>query len=288
MTEHGVVETGARGFLRRLSVRGRIGFSVLFVWIVVALVGPIVAPFGEGDMVSVESFAYPPEAGFLGTDYLGRDLLSRLLYGARMTMGVAFAAACIACVVGVFLGFLAAIAKGWVDHVLSRLIDALLSFPSIILALIVIGGLGTSLPVVLGTVALIEATRVFRIARALALDIGTLDFVDAARARGENPLWIITREILPNAAAPLLADFGLRYTYAILIVSGLSFLGLGVQPPNADWGVMVKENIQGLFLGAPAAVIAAACIATVTISVNLVVDAFIDRDRKTRVPEMLP
>lgn len=261
---------------------------VLSGWIAVALLAPVIAPFGEGEIVSMQSFAEVPEAGLLGTDYLGRDLISRLLYGARMTMGVALASALLACLIGILLGFLAAVVGGWTDQLLSRLVDALLSFPSVVFALVLIGGLGTSLPVIVVTVALIQATGSYRIARALGNDLIAMDFVDAARARGESAWWIMSREILPNASAPLLADFGLRYTYAILIVSALSFLGLGVQPPSADWGVMVKENVQGLFLGSPAALVPAACIASVTVSVNLIVDAIVERGRAGRVPEMLP
>lgn len=261
---------------------------VLSGWIAVALLAPVIAPFGEGEIVSMQSFAEVPEAGLLGTDYLGRDLISRLLYGARMTMGVALASALLACLIGILLGFLAAVLGGWADQLLSRLVDALLSFPSVVFALVLIGGLGTSLPVIVVTVALIQATGSYRIARALGNDLIAMDFVDAARARGESAWWIMSREILPNASAPLLADFGLRYTYAILIVSALSFLGLGVQPPSADWGVMVKENVQGLFLGSPAALVPAACIASVTVSVNLIVDAIVERGRAGRVPEMLP
>ena len=260
---------------------------VLSGWVAVALLAPFIAPFGEGEIVSMQSFAEVPEAGLLGTDYLGRDLISRLLYGARMTMGVALASALLACLMGILLGFLAAVLGGWTDQLLSRLVDALLSFPSVVFALVLIGGLGTSLPVIVVTVALIQATGSYRIARALGNDLIAMDFVDAARARGESAWWIISREILPNASAPLLADFGLRYTYAILIVSALSFLGLGVQPPSADWGVMVKENVQGLFLGSPAALVPAACIASVTVSVNLIVDAIVERGRAGRVPEML-
>lgn len=249
-----------------------ISAAVLIFWIVVALLGPWLAPFGEGDIISLESFAFPPEAGLLGTDYFGRDLLSRVLHGARMTLGVALAAALLAFLIGITLGFFAAVLGRWVDQAISRVVDALLSFPSIILALIVISGLGPALPVIIATVALIESTRVFRLARALATDVLVMDFVDAARARNEGPLWIMFREVLPNVTGPLLGEFGLRFVYAILTISALSFLGLGVQPPAADWGVMVKENIQGLHYGSSAALVPALAIASVTLSVNFIVD----------------
>jgi peptide/nickel transport system permease protein len=174
--------------------------------------------------------------------------------------------------VGVLLGFLSAIAGGWIEGLISRVNDVLLAFPSLILALIVIAALGTSLSVLVLTVALIEATRVFRVARALGMDIVAMDYIEAARARGEGFWWIMWREILPNAMSPLAAEFGVRFTYSILFVSALSFLGLGVQPPDADWGVMVKENLQGLLFGSMAPLIPAAAIASVTIAINLLVD----------------
>jgi peptide/nickel transport system permease protein len=171
----------------------------------------------------------------------------------------------------------AAISRGWTDQILSRLVDAIMAFPSIMLALIIIGGVGTSLPVVILTVALIDTTRVFRVARALALDVMVMDFVEAAKVRGEGPIWIMLREILPNTAAPLMAELGIRYTFAILFISSLSFLGLGVQPPGADWGVMVKENLQGLLYGSPAALTPAFCIASVSIAVNILVDWYLQQ-----------
>ena len=173
---------------------------------------------------------------------------------------------------GVALGFLAAIAERWIDGLLSRVNDVLLAFPSLILALIVIAALGTSIPVLVVTVGLIEATRIFRVARALGMDIVAMDYIEVARARGEGKWWIMRREILPNAVSPLAAEFGVRFTYSILFVSALSFLGLGVQPPNADWGVMVRENLQGLLFGSTAPLIPAAAIASVTIAINLLVD----------------
>ena len=260
----------------KITTPAWIGIGILAFWILVSIFGPLIAPHDEGTMVSTESFKLVEEAGFLGTDYLGRDLLSRVIYGARMTLGLAAIATALSFTGGIALGFFAAISRGWIDQVLSRLIDAIMAFPSIMLALIIIGGLGTSLPIVILTVALIDATRVFRVARALALDISVMDYVEAARVRGEQTMWVMRREILPNTLAPLTAELGIRYTFAILFISSLSFLGLGVQPPGADWGVMVKENLQGLAYGAPAALIPAFCIATVSIAVNLLVDWFVD------------
>lgn len=270
----------------RLTPVAWVSIFIIFFWVVVAVFAPILAPFDQADMVSFESFKVVDEASFLGTDYLGRDVLSRIIYGARMTLGLALIATLISFTTGIVLGFVAAISPGWIDQVLSRTVDAIMAFPSIMLALIIIGGVGTSLPVVILTVALIDATRVFRLSRALALDASVMDYVSVARARGEGVNWIMLHEILPNTITPLAAEFGIRYTFAILFISSLSFLGLGVQPPGADWGVMVKENLQGLLYGAPAALIPAACIGTISVAVNLLVDWFLHRS-SAMIPEEL-
>jgi peptide/nickel transport system permease protein len=269
------IRNGARSILHawgRIPPSAWVGISVLLFWIGIALFGPWFTPHGEAELLTNDSFAPPGVAGLLGGDYLGRDILSRLFFGARRTLGLAALITILAFAVGVLLGFLSAVAGRWIEGTFSRVNDVLLAFPSLILALIVIAALGTSLSVLVLTVALIEATRVFRVARALGMDIVAMDYIEAARARGEGSWWIMWREILPNAMAPLAAEFGVRFTYSILFVSALSFLGLGVQPPNADWGVMVKENLQGLLFGSMAPLIPAAAIASVTIAINLLVD----------------
>lgn len=281
----GSKETSERDNLRPTPTAWIAIFIIVF-WVLVAVFAPILAPFSNSEMISFESFAVVEESAFLGTDYLGRDVLSRIIYGARMTLGLALIATIISFTTGIVLGFVAAISPGWVDQVLSRTVDAIMAFPSIMLALIIIGGVGTSLPVVILTVALIDATRVFRLSRALALDASVMDYVSVARARGEGVGWIMLHEILPNTMTPLAAEFGIRYTFAILFISSLSFLGLGVQPPVADWGVMVKENLQGLLFGAPAALLPAACIGTISVAVNLLVDWFLHRS-STMIPEEL-
>ena len=214
-----------------------------------ASAAPWLAPYDEGTILTDDSFVPPGDDLVLGGDFLGRDIASRLLYGARVTLSLALAISALAFLIGCATGFLAAVRRGWVDTVLSRLVDALISFPAIMIALIVISGLGSSFGVLIVTIALIDSTRVFRVARALGMDIAVQDYVEAARARGEKLGWIMWHELLPNALAPLAAEFGIRFTYAILFISALSFLGLGVQPPHADLGVMVKENMQGLLYG---------------------------------------
>ncbi|MDG2238292.1 MAG: ABC transporter permease [Arenicellales bacterium] len=254
-----------------------IGLVIVSFWLLVALFGPALAPHLESDIVTDMSYAPAGEVGLLGSDYLGRDVFSRMLYGARMTMGLALLATLLSFSIGVILGFTAAISDRWVDGFMSRINDSLMAFPSVILALIVMSALGTSLVIMIVTVAIIDSTRVFRLSRALAMDISVMDFVDVARSRGESLWWITTREILPNTLAPLTAEFGIRFTFAILFISALSFLGLGVQPPAADWGVMVKENLQGLLFGSAAALMPACAVASLTVGVNLIVDWFLTR-----------
>ena len=273
----GATEQEARTRRVPLTPSAWAGVAIVAFWLSIAVFGPVFAPYQDSDIVTDKSFAPAGEVGLLGSDYLGRDVLSRLLYGARMTMGLAFVTTLLSFSLGITFGFTAAATGRWVDNVLSRVNDAIMAFPSIILALMVIAALGTSLPILVVTVATIDATRVFRLSRALAMDVSVMDFVDVARARGENLWWITLREILPNTLAPLTAEFGIRFTFAILFISALSFLGLGVQPPTADWGVMVKENLQGLLLGSTAALIPAGAVASLTVGINLIVDSFLRR-----------
>jgi peptide/nickel transport system permease protein len=271
--EIGLAAAGARP-LFQLSLMGKVGVGILGFWVVVALVGPFLAPYDPADFVSDDSFGPMSATYWLGTDYIGRDILSRVLYGARLTMSLSFMATVLAFIVGIGFGFTAALAGPRTDMVISRIYDAFLSMPTIMLGLLVIAALGSSIPVLVITAGLIYSCGLYRIARALAVDIKVMDFVEAARARGERLPWIITREILPNAVVPLVSEFGLRLVFSILFISGLSFLGLGVQPPTADWGVMVRENLGGLVYGSSAAFVPAAAIASLTVGINLIVDDF--------------
>ena len=271
----------------RLTWTAIIAGCVLVFWLFLAVFGPLIAPHGEAEIISTVTFAPIGEGGVLGTDKLGRDVFSRLIYGVRTTLLLALITTVISFVVGVTLGFAAAILKGWFDIVASRIVEAFMAFPSTLLALVIIGAFGTSITVLVLTVGLVLSTSVFRVSRALGYDIGVMDFVEAARARGEGTWWILTREIFPNSMAPLIAEFGLRFTFSILFLSGLSFLGLGVQEPAADWGLMVQENVGGLFLGSSAALIPAACIASLTICMNLLVDWFQQRQQGETVLEKI-
>ena len=256
----------------KLSFTAGISIVIASLMLFIALFGPLIAPFSEDEMLPVGSFAPISMEHWLGTDYIGRDVFSRILYGARVTLGLSFLATILAFSVGTFFGFLAATSRPLVDTIISRFYDIVLSIPSIMLALVAIAALGTSAPVLIVTIGLIYSSNAFRISRSLAMDIKVMDFVEAARARGEGRLWIIAREILPNAVVPLSSELGLRLAFSILAISGLSFLGLGVQPPTAGWGVMVRENMTGLMFGSSAALAPAFAIALLTISINLIVD----------------
>jgi peptide/nickel transport system permease protein len=270
-------ETPKRG----LPVSVWIGIIVIAVNLFAAIFGPWLAPYGESAVVG--DVWGPPAAEFwLGTDNLGRDMLSRLLYGAQTSIAIALAITLVSFTIGVTLGFFAAVVGGWTDQLLSRLVDVLMAFPTLILALLVLSVLGSSIPVLIAVSAVLDSTRVFRLSRAVAMDVEVMDFVEVARLRGEGLWWIMRREVFPNTLPPLIAEFGLRFCFAFLFVSALSFLGLGIQPPHADWGGMVKDNANAISFGLAAPLIPAAAIALLTIGVNLVVDWFLHKTSEVR------
>ncbi len=251
---------------------GRIGLCIILFWLVIAVIGQWIAPYPVGKIVGWDYFAPVSREFWMGTDYLGRDIFSRVLMGARYTVGIALAAVALAVAAGVILGMMAAVAGGWFDLLLSRVVDAVNGIPSLLFGLVVVAAVGSSIPVLVLTLAAIYMPGAYRFARALAVNVNAMDFVTVARARGEHTSYLIACEILPNILGPVLADLGLRFVYIVLVLSGLSFLGLGVQPPNADWGALVRENIEGLSLGAPAVIFPSIAIASLTISVNMFID----------------
>ena len=256
----------------RLPVTGAVGAVVLVFWLAVAVLAPWIAPYSDGHVVSPDVLGPMTWAFPFGTDYLGRDMLSRVLLGARITVGVSGVATLLACSAGVTLALMAAARGGWIDAVLSRVLDAVISLPSLLFGLVVVASLGASMGVLIATAAVIYTPGAYRTARSLAVNINALDFVAVARARGEGTWFIMREEILPNLVLPVLTDFGLRFVYVVLLLSGLSFLGLGIQPPYADWGSLVRENLEGLVDGSPAVIMPAVAIATLTIAVNLLID----------------
>ena len=266
-------------FGHRPPVTAWIGLAIVVISLVSAVFGPWVAPYGQSQSVG-DTWATPSAQMLLGADQIGRDMLTRLIYGARMTIGIAAATTLLSFFIGISLGFTAAVMGVWVDMALSRLVDVILSIPQLILALIILGVFGSSIPVLIVTIAVLDSTRVFRLSRALGMNLAVLEFVEAARMRGEGLWWIISREILPNAAAPLISEFGLRFCFNFLFVAALSFLGIGVQPPYADWGGMVRENAAAINFGLFAPLYPAFAIATLTVGVNLVVDWLLSIDAR--------
>lgn len=262
--------------LRSIPVSAWVGMAGIALALVCAIFAPLLAPYGESQIVGD---IWAPMGGDFpfGTDNLGRDLLSRLIYGARTTIFVALAATILSFCLGMLLSFVAAVTGGLVDQVFSRFNDLMMAIPTLIFALVVLAVLPQQLWILILVMAVLDSTRVYRIGRAVALDVAVMEFVEAARLRGEGTGWIIFREILPNTLSPLLAEFGLRFAFSILFLSTLSFLGLGIQPPAADWGGMVKDNKDGIIFGISAALIPGAAIAILTICINLVVDWLMKR-----------
>lgn len=248
-----------------------VGLFIISINIILFALGPTIAPFGQEEIVGAP-FDAPSAAHWFGLDQNGRDMLSRLLAGAQISIGVSLAASLLSFTIGITFGFIAAIFGGWLDTVLSRIVDTVMCIPVLISALVVLQALGSSIPVLIITIALLDSTRVFRLARIVAQGVNVLEYAETARLRGEGLLWLVFKEILPNALPPLIAEFGLRFCFTFLFVAGLSFLGLGVQPPFADWGGMVKDNQQAILYGLYAPLYPAAAIAILTIGVNLVVD----------------
>ncbi|MCC3703248.1 ABC transporter permease [Rouxiella badensis] len=268
-----VVLKTALNFWRSLSNAGRIGLVITLFWLCMALLGGWLAPYSVEDIAGGginEGFS---RAFLLGTDYLGRDMLTRVLYGARYSIGLALSAAILASVCGTLLALLAAMSGKWLEELLGRINDALLIMPGKIMALLMVAVFGSSLPMLILTAVITYWPGAYRIAYAMASNLRSMDYVQAAHLRGESKFYIALTDVLPNMLHPMLTDFGLRFVYIVLLLSGLSFLGLGVQPPYADWGTLVHENLQALFDGSPAVLVPAVAIASLTIGVNLFIDS---------------
>lgn len=266
-------------FKQKIPLTALLGIFILAVFIGMALFGPWISPYAPDATVG-KTWLDPSAQFWLGTDNIGRDILSRIIAGSRTTIGVALVTTALSFTMGVSAGILAAVGGSRIDHTLSRIVDMFLSIPVLIMALIVLTALGSSITTLVLTIAVLDSTRVFLVARAVAVDIATRDFVDVARLRGETLPWIMFHEILPNALPPLISEFGLRFCFNFLYVASLSFLGLGVQPPQADWGGMVRENGQAITFGILAPIWPAVAIALVTVAINLVVDWLLSKNVK--------
>ncbi|NBX05725.1 MAG: ABC transporter permease [Betaproteobacteria bacterium] len=266
-------------FGHKLTASAAFGMAVIALFIVVSLFTPWIAPYSESANVG-GTWDEPSAKMIFGADQIGRDMLTRMMYGSRMTIGVALAITVLSFVIGILTGLVSAVLGGWVDTFFSRLVDVMLSIPSLIFALIILGVFGSSIPVLILTIAVLDSTRVFRLSRALGMNLNVMEYVEAARLRGEGLWWVITREILPNAWAPLVSEFGLRFCFNFLFIAGLSFLGLGIQPPYADLGGMVRENAAAINFGMMAPIYPATAIALLTVSVNLMVDWMLSIDAR--------
>lgn len=258
------------------------GMIVIFGYALVSLFAPILAPFGEAD-TQFSAYQTFSSKHILGTDQIGRDILSRLIYGARNTIGIALITTIISFVIGMTLGLIAAINRSYLDQVISRGVDVLMAIPSLIFALMLLSIFGSSTFSLICIMAVLDSTRVFRLTRAVSMNVVVMDYVEAATLRGEKLGWIMRKEILPNILPPLVAEFGLRFCFVFLAIAALSFLGVGIQPPTADWGTMVRETANLIQFAkydltrAMVPLVPAACIALLTVSVNFVVDWFLHK-----------
>ena len=268
--------------LAKSPLTARFGLAVILIYVLVALFAPFIAPYGEAEVFPIPYAPWSSEFIF-GTDQIGRDIFSRLIYGARNTVGIAVATTALAFIIGGILGLVAAIARGWLDQLLSRTVDVLMAIPSLIFALVLLSIFGSTVTNLIIIIAVLDSTRVFRLTRAVSINVVVMDYVEAARLRGEGLVWIMRREILPNIMPPLIAEFGLRFCFVFLTIAALSFLGVGIQPPTADWGSMVRENaslIQFAQYDIKAGLtplLPASAIALLTVAVNFVVDWFLHK-----------
>lgn len=260
--------------MRKSPWTARFGILILFTYIFIAIFAPILTPYSESEIVST---AYEPwgEEYILGTDNLGRDMLTRIFYGARNTIGIALLTTILSFLIGGVGGILAAVFGGWVDQLQSRIVDVLMAIPSLIFQLLLLTIFGTSIPVLIVIIAVLDSTRVFRLARSVSQNVVVMDYIEAARLRGEGATWITLKEVLPNIIPPLVAEFGLRFIFVFLTIASLSFLGLGIQPPTADWGSMVRDNATLISYGDITPLIPAMAIALLAVSVNFIVDWFL-------------
>ena len=263
--------------LKKAPTTAWVGLGIIAFYTFLAVFAQFLTPYGESQVVGAEfeEWAWFGEGFFLGTDNLGRDMATRLIYGARNTIGIAFLTTVLTFMMGSVTGFMAATLGGWVDQLLSRVVDVLMAIPSLIFALLILTVTGTSIPALIIVIAVLDSTRVFRLARAVSMNVVVMDYVEVARLRGEGLWWVMNREVLPNATAPLVAEFGLRFCFVFLFISSLSFLGLGIQPPTADWGSMVRDNATLITFGDITPLLPAGAIAMLTVGVNFVVDWFL-------------
>jgi len=268
--------------LKKAPLTAWFGMIVILTYLILALFAPQIAPYAQDKVFDTPYSPAFYEPGWdphflLGTDQLGRDMLSRLIFGARNTIGIAIATTMLSFSIGGSLGILAAILRGWFEQLMSRVVDVLMAIPSLIFSLMLLAIFGSNIPNLILIIAVLDATRVFRLSRAVAMNVVVMDYVEAARLRGEGLGWVMRREILPNILPPMAAEFGLRFCFVFLTIASLSFLGVGIQPPTADWGSMVRENATLITYGSFTPLLPAGAIALLTVAVNFVVDWFLHK-----------
>jgi peptide/nickel transport system permease protein len=272
---------GRLRFLRTPS--GAIGCTILLFVLLVALLGPYLAPHSPTAPIGVPASG-PSSSSPFGTDFLGRDVLSRMLFGGRSVIGLAAAATGLAYLIGLSIGLVAGYSRSIVDPLLMRTVDVMLAFPPLLFLLVLIAGAGSSVGVLILGVAVIQAPQISRIVRTATLETSVRGYVEAAVARGERPVAVVGREILPNILAPVLVDAGLRFTYSILIIASVNFLGLGLQPPSSDWAKMIGENREFISQNLLSVIGPAGMIALLTIGINLTGDAIARSLGRSYVP----
>jgi len=274
--------TGRLRFIRSFS--GAVGVTIVVFVVAVAFFGRYFAPYDPN--VPVSAPLSPPSSHYwLGTDFLGRDVFSRLLYGGRSVITLAALATGLGYLIGMSVGLIAGFSRSRVDPVLMRSVDVMLAFPPLLFLLVLISGAGTGVQVLVIGVAVIQAPGISRIVRTATLEVSVRGYVEAAIARGERSYAVIVREVLPNIMAPVLVDSGLRFTYSILIIASVNFLGLGLQPPASDWALMISDNRQYIAIQAWAVLAPAAMIALLTIGINLTGDAIARSLGRSYVPK---
>jgi peptide/nickel transport system permease protein len=274
--------TGRLRFMRSFS--GAVGITIVLFVVAVALFGRYVAPYNPNVPVGVP-LAPPSSHDLMGTDFLGRDVFSRLLYGGRSVITLAALATGLGYLIGMSVGLIAGFSRSRIDPVLMRSVDVMLAFPPLLFLLVLISGAGTGIEVLVIGVAVIQAPGISRIVRTATLEVSVRGYVEAAIARGERSYAVIVREVLPNIMAPVLVDSGLRFTYSILIIASVNFLGLGLQPPASDWALMISDNRQYIAIQAWAVLAPAAMIALLTIGINLTGDAIARSLGRSYVPK---
>lgn len=263
------------GIWRALYARpiSAVSTTILLCFVILALIGPMIAPYAENQQIVADARQPPSAAHWFGADHLGRDVFSRIILGARAVMGLSGGGTLLAVILGASLGLLSGYRGGWLDEALMRFFDSLLSIPVLLLALLLLGALGRSRDSVLLVIAVVYTPIVARVVRSVVLSVKQKSFIEAARLRGESTFYILFREILPSVLPALAVEAALRFSYSIFLVASLGFLGIGVQPPSPNWGMMVNEARDHVHQIPWSMYLPIVAISLLVISVNLVADS---------------